>query len=271
MLLESISLVPPFRGIVIRHGRKEPSYTYIKSQNLVIIISTTVALLILGCFIGILWFRKLRYSEIEISQEEKTLTTSDETLDLWNGEGSSDVPPFHFNQMVDATSNFSLDNKLGQGGFGPVYKGVLPDGHEVAIKRLSARSGQGLTEFRNEIQLIGNLQHRNLVRLVGWCIHGEEKLLVYEFMPNKSLDLFIFDEARAAVLDWERRFAIIEGIAQGLVYLHKHSRLRIVHRDLKAGNILLDSDLNPKISDFGLARIFGPKELEANTTRVVGT
>ncbi|XP_078151831.1 cysteine-rich receptor-like protein kinase 19 [Carex rostrata] len=102
-------------------------------------------------------------------------------------------------------------------------------------------------------------------------MQGEEKILIYEFMPNKSLDYFIFDKIRGALLNWERRFEIIEGIAQGLLYLHKHSRLRIVHRDLKASNILLDTEMNPKISDFGLARIFGPKELQAITNRVVGT
>ncbi|KAJ4760697.1 cysteine-rich RECEPTOR-like kinase [Rhynchospora pubera] len=174
-----------------------------RSRLLGIVISVTVVLLILGCIIGII-FRKLRSAENEISQEEKALAFSDATLDLMNGEGSADVPLFHFNQLVDATSNFSLDNKLGQGGFGPVYKGVLQGGLEIAIKRLSARSGQGLTEFRNEIQVIGKLQHRNLVRLVGWCVQGQEKLLVYEFMPNKSLDFFIFDETRAALLNWER-------------------------------------------------------------------
>ncbi|KAJ3705367.1 hypothetical protein LUZ61_009072 [Rhynchospora tenuis] len=240
-----------------------------KNRLFIIIISLASSLFILACFIIFLWVRKLRYSETEDSQEESMLAISDETLNLWSR--SSDFPLFKFNQIANATNNFSSDNKLGQGGFGPVYKGVLQDGLEIAVKRLSTHSGQGLIEFKNEIELIAKLQHRNLVRLLGWCIQGEEKVLIYEFMPNKSLDFFIFDKTREALLNWEKRFEIIEGIAQGLLYLHKHSRLRIIHRDLKASNVLLDSEMNPKISDFGLARIFGPKELQANTNRVVGT
>ncbi|XP_078176372.1 cysteine-rich receptor-like protein kinase 8 [Carex rostrata] len=243
-----------------------------RSRRLIIIISVSVASLIIVCFLVFLLIRKKRCAETEISQEERMLTTNNETLDLWSRETNSDFPFFDFNQIATATGNFSLDNKLGEGGFGPVYKGVLQDGLEIAVKRLSSYSGQGLVEFKNEIQLIAKLQHRNLVRLVGWCIQGEEKILIYEFMPNKSLDYFIFDETRGELLNWERRFEIIEGIAQGLLYLHKHSRLRIVHRDLKASNILLDSEMNPKISDFGLARIFSAKDqLQANTNRVVGT
>ncbi|XP_068667835.1 G-type lectin S-receptor-like serine/threonine-protein kinase At4g27290 [Aristolochia californica] len=190
---------------------------------------------------------------------------------LGEGERTPDLPLITFASVVAATDNFSIANKLGQGGFGPVYKGRLPDGQEVAVKRLSKRSGQGLNEFRNELQVIAKLQHRNLVKLLGWCVHEEEKILVYEYMPNKSLDQFLFDPAQRSRLDWGTRFRITEGIAQGLLYLHRHSRLRIIHRDLKSGNILLDGDMNPKISDFGMARIFGGDQTEANTRRVVGT
>ncbi|KAK9084926.1 hypothetical protein Sjap_025337 [Stephania japonica] len=159
-------------------------------------------------------------------------------------------------------------NKLGEGGFGPVYQGTLLDGHEIAVKRLSKNSGQGLEEFMNEVTVIAKLQHKNLVRLLGCCIQEEEKMLVYEYMPNKSLDKHLFDPSKRANLDWNLRYHIIEGIAQGILYLHKYSRLRIIHRDLKASNILLDDSMNPKISDFGMARIFGGNQTEANTGRV---
>ncbi|XP_031280021.1 G-type lectin S-receptor-like serine/threonine-protein kinase At4g03230 isoform X2 [Pistacia vera] len=170
-----------------------------------------------------------------------------------------------------ATNNFSVTNKLGEGGFGPVYKGILLKGDEIAVKRLSRRSGQRWEELRNEAVLIAKLQHKNLVRLLGCCIERDEKILIYEYMPNKSLDLFLFDPTKSKNLDWGICLLIIERIAQGLLYLHQYSRLRIIHRDLKASNILLDKDMNPKISDFGLASIFGGNELQANTNRIVGT
>ncbi|XP_062190744.1 G-type lectin S-receptor-like serine/threonine-protein kinase B120 [Phragmites australis] len=182
-----------------------------------------------------------------------------------------ELPLFAFEILAAATGDFSSANKLGEGGFGHVYKGRLPSGEEIAVKRLSQSSGQGLEEFKNEVILIAKLQHRNLVRLLGFCIQGEEKILVYEYMANTSLDAFLFDPARRGLLDWKTRFHIIEGIARGLLYLHRDSRLRVVHRDLKASNILLDRDMNPKISDFGMARIFGGDQNQVNTNRVVGT
>uniref|UniRef100_R7W9J3 non-specific serine/threonine protein kinase n=1 Tax=Aegilops tauschii TaxID=37682 RepID=R7W9J3_AEGTA len=168
-------------------------------------------------------------------------------------EKSSECTLFDFCVILHATHNFSKETLLGRGGFGPVYKGQLPDGMEIAVKRLASHSGQGFTEFQNEVELLAKLQHNNLVKLMGCCIQGEERLLVYEYLPNKSLDFFIF------------------GIAQGLLYLHKHSRLRIIHRDLKASNILLDQDMNPKISDFGLAKNFSSNDTQGSTRRVVGT
>ncbi|TKY71603.1 G-type lectin S-receptor serine/threonine-protein kinase [Spatholobus suberectus] len=181
-----------------------------------------------------------------------------------------ELPLFDFEVVANATNDFHLANTLGKGGFGPVYKGLLPDGQEIAVKRLSRASGQGLEEFMNEVVVISKLQHRNLVKLLGCCIEGDEKMLIYEFMPNKSLDAFIFDPLRRKLLDWTKRFNIIEGVARGLLYLHRDSRLKIIHRDLKASNILLDAEMNPKISDFGLARIYKGED-EVNTKRVVGT
>ncbi|KAJ9563230.1 hypothetical protein OSB04_008390 [Centaurea solstitialis] len=182
-----------------------------------------------------------------------------------------DVPMFTLATLVVATNNFSINNKLGQGGFGPVYKGVLKDGREVAVKRLSVSSSQGVDEFKNEVIFISRLQHRNLVKILGCCFEGQEKMLIYEYMPNKGLDLFLFHETKSKTLGWLQRLHIINGIARGLLYLHQDSRLRIIHRDLKAANILLDHDMNPKISDFGLARSFGGNETTTNTRRVVGT
>ncbi|GLT45641.1 hypothetical protein SLA2020_194590 [Shorea laevis] len=182
-----------------------------------------------------------------------------------------ELPLFKFEELETATKNFNLANQLGQGGFGLVYKGTLQNGQEVAVKRLSSASGQGLEEFMNEVFVISKLQHRNLVRLLGCCVEQEEKILVYEFMPKKSLDTYLFDPFRKEFLDWRKRFNIIEGISRGFLYLHRDSRLRIIHRDLKASNILLDEELNPKISDFEMARIFRANEYQANTRRVVGT
>ncbi|KAK3424225.1 hypothetical protein EUGRSUZ_F01024 [Eucalyptus grandis] len=182
-----------------------------------------------------------------------------------------ELPLFDLRTITESTNDFSMRNKLGEGGFGPVYKGILVDGREIAVKRLSSRSRQGLREFKNEVKLIAKLQHRNLVKLLGCCIQGDEKMLIYEYMPNRSLDAFIFDKERSKLLDWHKRFNIICGVARGLLYLHQDSRLRIIHRDLKASNVLLDNEMNPKISDFGMARIFGGDETEGNTNRVVGT
>ncbi|KAL0328653.1 UNVERIFIED_CONTAM: putative LRR receptor-like serine/threonine-protein kinase [Sesamum calycinum] len=151
-----------------------------------------------------------------------------------------DVRPYTFSyaELKTATDDFNLANKLGEGGFGPVYKGTLEDGRVVAVKQLSVASHQGKTQFLAEIATISAVQHRNLVKLYGCCIEGDKRLLVYEYLENKSLDQLLF------------------GTARGLAYLHEGSRLRIVHRDVKASNILLDSDLTPKISDFGLAKLY---------------
>ncbi|KAL2926063.1 Cysteine-rich receptor-like protein kinase 19, partial [Bienertia sinuspersici] len=176
-----------------------------------------------------------------------------------------------FEAIKAATYNFSQDNKLGKGGFGIVYKGTLADGQAVAVKRLSHASIQGIREFKAEACLAAKLQHRNLVKVYGFCLEGREMLLVYEFVPNKSLDRYLFDANRGAYLNWEIRHKIIVGIARGLVYLHEDSCPKIIHRDLKPSNILLDGEMNPKIADFGMAKLFGGEQTQGNTSRIAGT
>nr|KYP44601.1 Putative serine/threonine-protein kinase receptor [Cajanus cajan] len=201
-------------------------------------------------------------SELEKSKEKVNIECQLEDMDL---------PLFDLLTITTATNGFSLNNKIGEGGFGSVYKGKLEDGREIAVKRLSSSSEQGITEFITEVKLIAKLQHRNLVKLLGCCVKGEEKLLIYEYMVNGSLDSFIFDQMKGKLMDWQSRLHIISGIARGLLYLHEDSRLRIIHRDLKASNVLLDEKLNPKISDFGIARAVGGDQIEGNTHKVVGT
>ncbi|KAH0770691.1 hypothetical protein KY290_014672 [Solanum tuberosum] len=184
---------------------------------------------------------------------------------------SAESLQYEFSTIRAATDNFSNDNKLGQGGFGPVYKGKLSNGQEVAVKRLAANSGQGDLEFKNEVLLVARLEHRNLVRLLGFCFDGTERLLIYEFVSNASLDHFLFDPVKRKHLDWERRSKIIGGLARGILYLHEDSRLRIIHRDLKASNVLLDAEMNPKISDFGMARLFAMDESQGITSKIAGT
>ncbi|XP_048561421.1 cysteine-rich receptor-like protein kinase 10 isoform X1 [Triticum urartu] len=248
-----------------RHG--------VKPWVIALSVAASVALVAL-CFI-VCCLRRLRTKNTKGkgALRGKRAHEFQEGDEVWEMEAElSEFAVFDFNQILEATGNFSEENKLGEGGFGPVYKGLFPDGVEIAVKRLDADSGQGFIEFKNEVELIAKLQHRNLVRLMGCCSQGEEKILVYEYLPNKSLDFFIFDEDRKALLDWDKRITIIVGTAEGLLYLHKHSRLRVIHRDLKPSNILLDSEMNAKISDFGLAKIFSSNNADTNTTRkVVGT
>ncbi|KAM5586827.1 hypothetical protein ABKV19_005650 [Rosa sericea] len=176
---------------------------------------------------------------------------------------------FSYASILVATHNFSKENKLGQGGFGTVYKGKLITGQEVAVKRrLSKHSNK---QFENEQRLMHELQHKNVIRILGFCMHGDERVLVYEYMGNRSLDYHLFGSSSDLLLDWNKRFNIIEGIAQGLVFLHKYSRIRIIHGDVKPSNVLLDEQMNPKIADFGLARILADNEETGTTNTICGT
>ncbi|KAF7836623.1 putative LRR receptor-like serine/threonine-protein kinase [Senna tora] len=178
---------------------------------------------------------------------------------------------FSLRQIKAATDNFNPANKIGEGGFGPVYKGVLSDGAVVAVKQLSAKSKQGNREFVNEIGMISALQHPHLVKLYGCCIEGNQLLLIYEYMENNSLAGALFGRPEQCLhLDWHTRMKICVGIARGLAYLHEESRLKIVHRDIKATNVLLDKDLNAKISDFGLAKLDEDENTHIST-RIAGT
>ncbi|XP_019152576.1 PREDICTED: G-type lectin S-receptor-like serine/threonine-protein kinase At4g27290 [Ipomoea nil] len=222
-----------------------------KIKILALCLSLLVVIVLAGVYL-FLYFCKRKRKEQKLEQE-------------------LELPIYDQSTISRATNNFSEINKLGQGGFGAVYKGALDGGEEIAVKRLSKNSKQGLEEFKNEVICIAKLQHRNLVKLLGCCISEEEKMLIYEYMPNKSLDFFIFDQTKKRLLDWPKRFNIINGVARGLLYLHQDSRLRIIHRDIKVSNVLLDIDLNPKISDFGLARSIVGNAVGDNTKRVAGT
>ncbi|CAH8345665.1 unnamed protein product [Eruca vesicaria subsp. sativa] len=239
-------------------------------------------LLLLSFIIFRLWKRKQKRSiSIETSLVDQVrsqdllmnevVIPSRRHISRENKTDDLELPLMDFEAVAIATDNFSIANKLGQGGFGIVYKGRLLDGQEIAVKRLSKMSVQGTDEFKNEVKLIARLQHINLVRLLGCCVDEGEKMLIYEYLENLSLDSHLFDKTRSCKLNWQNRFDITNGIARGLLYLHQDSRFRIIHRDLKASNVLLDKDMTPKISDFGMARIFGREETEANTRKVVGT
>ncbi|MED6112709.1 hypothetical protein PIB30_063973 [Stylosanthes scabra] len=241
------------------------------SRNIVIAIVVPITALVILIILICIYIRRRRMRlprQVEALNARNSLPVKAEDSDEFR---SSETLQLDFATIIAATNNFSDENKLGQGGFGPVYKGRLSNGQEVAVKRLSRNSLQGDLEFKNEVMLVAKLQHRNLVRLLGFCLERSERLLIYEYVPNKSLDFFIFDQIKRAQLDWKRRYKIIGGIARGLLYLHEDSRLRIIHRDLKASNILLDAEMNPKISDFGLARLFAVDQTQGNTSRIVGT
>ncbi|KAH0938289.1 hypothetical protein HID58_005750 [Brassica napus] len=249
-IISAVSAAPDFRPTV---DNKPPS----KGKNKTgIIVGVIVGLGLLSILagLGIFIIRKRR----------KPYTDDEELL-------SMEIKPYTFtySELKSATQDFNLSNKLGEGGFGPVYKGNLKDGREVAVKLLSVGSRQGKGQFVAEIVTISTVLHRNLVTLYGCCFEGDHRLLVYEYLPNGSLDQALFGD-KSIHLDWSTRFEICLGVARGLVYLHEEARVRIVHRDVKASNILLDSELVPKVSDFGLAKLYHDKKTHISTG-VAGT
>ncbi|XP_040381833.1 receptor-like serine/threonine-protein kinase SD1-8 [Oryza brachyantha] len=253
------------QDLYVRLAKSELGLQHFTRTNKFVLVITLVitgfVLLLLSLGLFLIW-RKARRG--------KKVSVLDET-----GDFISECPTYPFEIIRAATNGFSRKNEIGRGGFGIVYKGQLPDGQEIAVKQLSKENTvQGLKEFMNEVDLICKLQHRNLVRLLGYCIHCSERLLVYEFMSNKSLDTFIFGKRRDLTLSWKTRMGIILDIASGLLYLHKDSRHTIIHRDLKAANVLLDADMVAKISDFGIARLFccngGHRDCTI-TDRIIGT
>ncbi|AES66495.2 putative protein kinase RLK-Pelle-DLSV family [Medicago truncatula] len=219
----------------------------------IVVAATTVIILVFG----ILWWNGC-------FGKKNSLTREINSLDLQTGL-------FTLRQIKAATNNFDISNKIGEGGFGPVYKGCLPNGTLIAVKQLSSKSKQGNREFLNEIGMISALQHPYLVKLYGCCVEGDQLLLIYEYMENNSLSRALFGPEEYQIkLDWPIRQKICVGIARGLAYLHEESRLKVVHRDIKATNVLLDTSLDPKISDFGLAKL-DEEDKTHISTRIAGT
>ncbi|XP_041023582.1 probable LRR receptor-like serine/threonine-protein kinase RFK1 isoform X1 [Juglans microcarpa x Juglans regia] len=245
-LISAVSVVSDFK--LCRNGGT--------NRTVYIIVGVAIGALCLLLFLGgILWWKGCLLRKRRGKKDTRRLDSVTGTFSL--------------KQIKAATNDFDCANKIGEGGFGPVYKGQLPDGTVIAVKQLSSKSKQGNREFLNEMGMISCLQHPNLVNLHGCCIEGDQLLLVYEYLENNSLAGALFENSQLK-LDWPTRLKICIGIARGLAFLHEESRLKIVHRDIKATNVLLDGELNPKISDFGLARL-DEEEKTHITTRIAGT
>lgn len=212
----------------------------------------------MGCF-SFLFHKKIPSPTTHLSDHEE---------DLY---GLRNVSIFSYKDLRVATDDFSPTSKIGEGGFGCVYKGRLKNGNMAAIKVLSTKSRQGVQEFLTEIQVISDIEHENLVKLYGCCVEDDHRILVYNYLENNSLAHALLGEGSSGIqYSWKTRTKISIGIAKGLAYLHEQVRPHIIHRDIKASNILLDKDLTPKISDFGLAKLIPPDKSHLST-RVAGT
>lgn len=249
-----------FSGLDL-YERKNLLWLYITVSSLLLVLLSVV--------IAILYWRCIREDEGRVEDED------DPQVELQIQDSSTAPKRFRLKELQSATANFNPKNLLGEGGFGKVYKGVLLENKEVAVKRFSKNTHQGKQDFVAEVTTIGNLHHKNLVKLAGWCYERSELLLVYEFMPNKSLDQFIFSdkkqiaETNPTILDWETRHSIIRGVAQALDYLHNGCQDRVIHRDIKSSNIMLDSEFNARLGDFGLARTIHPNYQTHHSTQVL--
>ncbi|KAL5705488.1 non-specific serine/threonine protein kinase [Ranunculus cassubicifolius] len=232
-----------------------------KGSNTKLIVGLVVSMsfLVLGvCFVLYLWWKKRKM----VKDEEDFMLDED----YENGTGPK---RFTYSELARATNNFTAEGKLGEGGFGGVYRGVFNDSNiEVAVKRISPKSKQGKKEFISEVKVISQLRHRNLVQLLGWCHERGELLLVYEFMPNASLDFHLF--GGRTMITWVLRYKIALGLASALLYLHEEWEQAVVHRDIKSSNIMLDSGFSAKLGDFGLARLVD-HDLHIKTTMIAGT
>ncbi|XP_010433935.1 PREDICTED: cysteine-rich receptor-like protein kinase 6 isoform X1 [Camelina sativa] len=259
---------PPLGSSVATPPMKSPSSSGkgLNSKSRLLLVVAIVILIIAAVLLSIAGYCFLA------KRKKKTYDTAPPSdSEVGDDMKAADSLQLDYRTIQTATNNFAEGNKIGKGGFGEVYKGTFSNGKEVAVKRLSKNSRQGEAEFKTEVVVVAKLQHRNLVRLLGFSLQGDERILVYEYMPNKSLDYLLFEPTKQVQLDWTQRYKIIGGIARGILYLHEDSQLKIIHRDLKASNILLDVDINPKIADFGMARIFGLDQTQDNTSRIVGT
>ncbi|OEL29308.1 putative LRR receptor-like serine/threonine-protein kinase [Dichanthelium oligosanthes] len=244
--ISALSATPNFVPTVRSSADSKSS----RKTGVIVGVVVGVSVFALIAFAGIfLWCQKRRKLLLELEE-------------LYTVVGRPNV--FSYSELRSATENFCSSNLLGEGGYGSVYKGKLSDGRVVAVKQLSQSSNQGNKQFAAEIVTISQVQHRNLVRLYGCCLESNTPLLVYEYLENGSLDHALFGKG-GLHLDWPTRFEICLGIARGIAYLHEESTIRIVHRDIKASNVLLDADLSPKISDFGLAKLYDDKKTHVST------